>query len=174
MSISTCRIRIAASLAGIVLAGLSAAAGASATELPVADRVVVDKSERLLFLMSGEDVLASFPVALGQEPIGHKSEEGDSRTPEGRYFLDTRNRESDFFLSIRISYPNTEDRQRARRQGVPPGGQIMIHGQPNEPKYSREFYRSSDWTDGCIAVSNAAMIDIWLMTRDMTPIDILP
>jgi len=150
------------------------AAGSLADRLPVADRVLVDKSERRLYLLRQENVLASFDVALGQEPFGHKTEEGDSRTPEGRYYLGARNRQSDFFLSIHVSYPNEEDRVGAARRGVSPGGQIMIHGQPNEPKYSKEFYRSADWTDGCIAVSDSAMIDIWLMTNPDTPIDIQP
>ena len=142
--------------------------------LPVADRVLVDKSDRQLYLLRGEEVLASFPVALGQEPFGHKTEEGDKRTPEGTYRLDTRNPDSDFFLSIRISYPNAADREQAVARGRSPGGHIMIHGQPNEPKYSREFYRTTDWTDGCIAVSNSAMVDIWLMTNPGIPIEIRP
>lgn len=141
---------------------------------PLADKVVVDKSDRELRLLKDGAVLARFPVALGQQPEGHKLEEGDSRTPEGRYYLDARNPNSEFFLSIRVSYPSPADRQDAAGRGVRPGGQIMIHGQPNEPKYSVGFYKSADWTNGCIAVSNAAMIDIWLMTSHNTPIDIQP
>ena len=147
---------------------------AVAHTLPIADRVVVDKSERQLYLLRGEEILATFPVSLGQEPMGHKTEEGDKRTPEGTYWLDTRNPDSDFFLSIRISYPNATDRAQAVARGRSPGGHIMIHGQPNEPKYSPEFYRTVDWTDGCIAVSNSAMVDIWLMTNAGTPIEIRP
>lgn len=158
----------------LLLAGLIAAAVASAHTLPLADKVLVDKSERRLYLLRADEVLTSFPVVLGQEPFGHKQEEGDKRTPEGLYRLDTRNPDSDFFLSIRISYPNSVDRANANARGRPPGGLIMIHGQPNEPKYSAEFYRSVDWTDGCIAVSNSAMIDIWLMTDAGTPIEIRP
>jgi murein L,D-transpeptidase YafK len=100
--------------------------------------------------------------------------EGDFRTPEGRYVLDGRNVDSDYFLSIHVSYPNDADRQRARAQGVDPGGQIMIHGLPNTPRYEPAHYRSMDWTDGCIAVSNSDMVDIWLMTRESTPIEIRP
>jgi murein L,D-transpeptidase YafK len=85
-----------------------------------------------------------------------------------------RNDRSDYFLSIRISYPNERDRLEAARQGVPPGGQIMIHGQPNTPTYSAAYYRQTDWTNGCIAVSNSDMIDIWLMTPERVPIEILP
>ena len=139
-----------------------------------ADRVVVRKSERKLYLMRGDAVLRAFKVALGLSPEGHKLREGDFRTPEGRYALVERNADSDFFLSIRVSYPNPADKQRARRNGHAPGGLIMIHGQPNNPTHSEEYYRRMDWTNGCIAVSNADMIDIWLMTDRNTPIEILP
>lgn len=158
----------------VVLACAAALPQAARANLEVADRVVVEKSDRKLHLLKGERVLATYDIFLGMAPEGHKEEEGDSRTPEGLYYLDARNENSDFFLSIRISYPNREDRERARRRGVDPGGQIMIHGYPNEPKFTPEFYRSADWTDGCIAVSNAAMVDIWLMTRENTPIEIRP
>ncbi|MEL6301291.1 MAG: L,D-transpeptidase family protein [Pseudomonadota bacterium] len=146
---------------------------ASAT-LPIADFIEVDKSDRLLRLYSGDEVLREFPIALGLAPEGDKLQEGDNRTPEGRYFLDRRNPDSRFFLSIRISYPSTTDVAEAKAEGVEPGGQIMIHGQPNEPRYSPRFYATTDWTNGCIAVSNLAMIDIWLMTRPGTPILIQP
>ncbi|MEQ8207502.1 MAG: L,D-transpeptidase family protein, partial [Woeseia sp.] len=116
----------------------------------------------------------TFDIALGIAPVGHKEYEGDAKTPEGRYLLDIRNPNSDFFLSIHVSYPSLDDRERARQKGLDPGGQIMIHGQPNEPTYSAAYYRSADWTNGCIAVSNSDMIDIWLMTPDGTPIDIRP
>jgi murein L,D-transpeptidase YafK len=143
-------------------------------ELEMADHLVVHKSERKLKVMRGDRVLRAMDIALGLVPTGHKRHEGDYRTPEGAYRLSERNPASDFFLSIRISYPNDEDEHRARRRGQSPGGQIMIHGQPNDPKYSSEYYRSADWTNGCIAVSNSDMIDIWLMTPDDTPIEIRP
>ncbi|MEJ2601933.1 MAG: L,D-transpeptidase family protein [Gammaproteobacteria bacterium] len=158
----------------LVIAAIAAWPYGAWASLEVADKVVVEKSDRKLYLVKGERILAAYDIFLGMEPEGHKEQEGDSRTPEGLYYLDARNEDSDFFLSIRISYPNGSDRQRARRRGVDPGGQIMIHGYPNEPKYTPEFYRSADWTDGCIAVSNAAMVDIWLMTRENTPIEIRP
>jgi len=145
-----------------------------ATEFPLADKVLVEKEKRKLHLIRDGRPFRSFDIALGVAPVGHKQEEGDSRTPEGHYRLDARNPASEFFLSIRVSYPNADDRRRASARGVSPGGQIMIHGQPNEPTYSSGFYRSSDWTDGCIAVSNSDMIDIWLMTPDNVPIEIRP
>ena len=142
--------------------------------LVVADSVLVVKSERKLYLLKNGEVLRAFDVALGLMPRGPKEREGDSRTPEGKYFLETRNADSNFFLSIKVSYPNAADRARAAKMGVDPGGQIMIHGWPNEPKRDPAYYRSSDWTDGCIAVSNSDMVDIWLMTRESTPIEIRP
>lgn len=167
-------LSFAAALVAAVAAAWPGAASASGSVLPVADRVVVDKSERWLRLYRGDDVLREFRIALGAEPEGDKLYEGDNRTPEGRYRLDLRNVDSDYFLSIRISYPSPEDVSAARALGRDPGGQIMIHGQPNEPRYSPGFYARADWTNGCIAVSNLAMIDIWLMTRPGTPIDIQP
>ena len=139
-----------------------------------ADSVLVVKSERKLYLLRAGEVLREFDVSLGLVPTGHKQREGDFRTPEGRYYLEARNPSSDYFLSIKVSYPNSEDRARARAAGVDPGGQIMIHGLPNEPKREESSYRGWDWTDGCIAVSNSDMIDIWLMTGESTPIEIRP
>ncbi|HEX7062416.1 MAG TPA: L,D-transpeptidase family protein [Woeseiaceae bacterium] len=146
----------------------------AAADLPQADKVIVEKSNRMLYLMKGDEVLKSFHIALGIDPVGDKHEEGDNRTPEGLYYLDLRNPNSDYFLSIRISYPNETDRREAQARGVDPGGQIMIHGQPNTPTYSTAYYRRADWTNGCIAVSNSDMIDIWLMTPERVPIEILP
>ncbi len=158
----------------LVLLLLAGTSFAVAADFQQADEVVVNKTQRKLMLMRDEQVLRSFDIALGLEPAGHKLREGDSRTPEGRYRLIERNTNSDFFLSILISYPDQQDRDRARRKGVAPGGQIMIHGQPNQPKHNEEFYRLTDWTNGCIAVSNSDMVDIWLMTDVSTPIRILP
>ncbi len=145
-----------------------------AGDFPVADLVVVEKGKRKLHLVHDGESFRSFDIALGIQPKGHKQQEGDFRTPEGRYWLDMRNPNSEFFLSIRVSYPNRADRLTARARGVDPGGQIMIHGQPNEPTRSETYYRTQDWTNGCIAVSNSDMIDIWLMTGGNTPIDIRP
>jgi murein L,D-transpeptidase YafK len=161
----------------LLAAGLFAGGGAVARAIATVERadvVIVRKSERRLYLLRNGQVLRSFHVALGLEPEGHKTREGDFRTPEGRYYLTERNADSDYFLSIRISYPNDSDLDRARRGRVPAGGAVMIHGQPNRPSHSLEYYRRSDWTNGCIAVTNAEMVDIWLMTTVNTPIEILP
>jgi len=146
----------------------------AASDFEMADRVLIKKSERKLFLMKKDRILKSVDISLGLVPTGDKLSEGDFRTPEGRYKLTERNPASDFFLSILISYPNGSDDREAERVGLSPGGQIMIHGQPNSPSHSPDYYRWTDWTDGCVAVSNSNMVDIWLMTDNNTPIDILP
>lgn len=144
------------------------------TQLEQADKILVLKSERKLHLLKAGRVLRTFDISLGLVPVGPKQREGDFRTPEGVYYLESRNVDSDYFLSIKVSYPNAEDRARAQAQGIDPGGQIMIHGLPNAPKYDARRYHGSDWTDGCIAVSNSDMVDIWLMTGEATPIEIRP
>ena len=146
----------------------------SSNELPAADRIVVHKSQRKLLLMRGDTILRSYKVALGLNPTGQKEREGDFRTPEGRYTLIRRNPRSDFFLSLQVSYPNDSDIRQARKKGWQPGGAIMIHGLPNTLRHEPEYYETRDWTDGCIAVSNADMVEIWLLTPDNTPIEILP
>jgi murein L,D-transpeptidase YafK len=151
-----------------------ATAPAAREEFPLADHVVVRKADRRLDLMRQGEVLRSYPIALGGRPEGHKQKEGDQRTPEGTYLLDMRNANSNFYLAIRISYPNAEDIRQARSRGVNPGNNIMIHGLPNEPRHRSDEYLRGDWTDGCIAVSNSAMIDIWLSVPNDTPITILP
>ena len=143
-------------------------------ESVLADQVIVKKSERKLYLMNGDDVLQAFDIALGLVPEGHKIQEGDFRTPEGDYQLTRRRIDSDFFMAIQISYPNKKDVSHAATMGVSAGNYIMIHGQPDEPKNSASYYKKFDWTDGCIAVSNAAMVDIWQLTAANTPITILP
>jgi murein L,D-transpeptidase YafK len=153
----------------------SAIAGSSVeAALPLADRVVVRKSDRKLQLMRNGVALRTFKVALGLRPDGHKQFEGDFRTPEGSYRLTRRNPNSEYFLSIQVDYPNAQDVARARKQGLRPGGAIMIHGQPNVPRKTRDYYSNVDWTEGCIAVSNSDMVEIWLMTPPDTPIEILP
>jgi murein L,D-transpeptidase YafK len=142
--------------------------------LPYVDHVVVRKAQHRLYLMDGNKVVRSYKIALGLEPVGPKERDGDFRTPEGWYRLARRNPRSEFFLSIQISYPNPEDLARARLHDWQPGGAIMIHGLPNRLKNSPWYYEHNDWTDGCIAVSDADMVEIWLLTRDGMPIDILP
>lgn len=140
----------------------------------VADKVVVEKGQRRLYLLRDSRIIAEYPVKLGLNPFGPKQREGDFRTPEGSYRLTRRNPRSDFFLSIQVSYPSDQDLRRARSNGERPGGLIMIHGEPNVPRKPLEYYARNDWTDGCIAVSNADMVDIWLRTQAGIPIEIRP
>ena len=149
-------------------------ASSLSAEVPIADEVVVRKSERRLYLLRHGEVLRSYRVALGLIPEGPKERAGDFRTPEGRYQLTRRNARSDYFLSIQVSYPNDDDVRRAHRQHVDPGGSIMIHGLPNSLRHPPDYYATADWTDGCIAMSDADMVELWLMVQDNTPIDILP
>ena len=142
--------------------------------LAPADRIVVRKAERRMDLYRQGAVIASFRVSLGLVPSGHKQREGDFRTPEGSYRLTRRNARSDFFLAVQVSYPEAADMALARKNGWAPGGLIMVHGLPNVPKYSRDRYLSTDWTDGCIALSNEDMLDFWLLTGQGTPIEIQP
>ena len=148
--------------------------GLQAGGFPVAERVIVEKADRKLHLVTDGEAFRTFDIALGIRPVGDKEYEGDFRTPEGIYKLDIRNSRSEFFLSIHVSYPSGQDIREARARGVDPGGAIMIHGQPNTPSRSETYYRTQDWTNGCIAVSNSDMIDIWLMTSNNTPIEIRP
>lgn len=141
---------------------------------PRADYVLVNKSERYLKLFADGKEVADFPIQLGRQPKGHKLHEGDSRTPEGIYYIDWRNPESNYFRSLRISYPNSEDRARAAGLGLDPGSMIMIHGLPNDVDYRREVIDQEDWTDGCIALSDGDMLAVWEMVDVGTPIEIRP
>lgn len=149
----------------------AAQAGASAVTV---DAVRVVKSERRLYLLSAGAIVREFPVALGSKPLGHKQQEGDGRTPEGRYVLDYRKADSGYYRAIRISYPNPADRKRASRLGVSPGGNVMIHGQKNG--YGRWSFLTQrfDWTLGCIALADADMQQVWELVAIGTPIEIRP
>lgn len=141
---------------------------------PRVDGVLVLKSERKLVLLSHDQVIKTYKVALGGSPVGPKTRQGDHKTPEGLYVLDRRNEHSQFYRSIHISYPSTEDRARARKIGVSPGGDVMLHGLPNGYGWIGAAHRSRDWTDGCIAVTNDEMDEIWRTVPDGTPIEIRP
>jgi len=135
---------------------------------PEVTRIELHKAERMMYLFHGDEILESYAFELGFAPNGHKVQEGDGRTPEGRYFIDRRNPDSAYYLSVGISYPNAQDRAHAAELGVSPGGDIFIHGT------TRPFRRADDWTAGCIAVTNAEMRQIYAMVRDGTIIDIFP
>ncbi|AUB83063.1 L,D-transpeptidase family protein [Candidatus Thiodictyon syntrophicum] len=149
----------------------AAPAAAERTDaLPLADRILVKKSARRLYLMRGNTALRTYKVALGYQPTGHKRYQGDGRTPEGRYFIDQRRDRSKYRKALRISYPSPSDRLRARVKGNDPGGLIMIHGTPTAGSEKR----SGDWTFGCIAVTNMEIDEIWSLTTQGIPVEILP
>ena len=139
-----------------------------------ADLIKVDKTARTLTLLHGVDVIKTYRVSLGGEPDGPKSREGDGRTPEGRYSIDSRNSRSRFHLALHISYPTADERQNAQRRGVSPGGDIMIHGLPNGFGWLDRLHLKRDWTDGCIAVTNPEIEEIWSHVATGTAIEILP
>jgi len=136
------------------------------------DYLIVDKSERLMVAYAGgQPVKAWRGLQLGDAPEGHKQFEGDERTPEGRYYIEGRNPGSAYHLSLKVSYPNPADRAFARGQGRSPGGDIFLHGQPNNLPFGR---MPGDWTDGCIALSNAEIEELWRIVPDGTAIEIRP
>ncbi len=137
-----------------------------------ADKVLVVKSERRLYLLQDGSVMRTFRIALGPNPVGHKTFQGDGRTPEGLYTLDWRNANSRFYRAIHISYPSYDDTARASAFGSDPGGLVMIHGQPIDGFAGNNPY--FDWTEGCIALSNHEMDEVWMAVDDGTPIEILP
>ncbi|MEE8334078.1 MAG: L,D-transpeptidase family protein [Alphaproteobacteria bacterium] len=171
-------------LRGVALAGLlasppAAAAGQADGQLAAvprlkADRLVILKSERRLVLMRGDEVVRVYRVALGRYPKGRKVREGDAKTPEGSYTIDHKLTRSNFYKAIQISYPNLRDVARANALGYRPGGKIMIHGLPNRMSAARVGHPVIDWTQGCIAVTNREMDEIWRMVDAGTPIEIHP
>jgi murein L,D-transpeptidase YafK len=141
---------------------------------PQVDFVRVVKSERKLMLFSEGRIIREFRIALGGNPVGHKQEEGDERTPEGSYILDYKKSDSAFYKAIHISYPNPDDLAAAKQRGVKPGGRIMIHGQKNNPGRFAFLAEFVDWTKGCIALKNEEMDELWNLIAEGTKIEILP
>ena len=131
----------------------------------------VKKSERKLHLLTNWKITHTFAISLGQNPIGHKQKSGDSRTPEGLYYINRRNPDSRFFRSLGISFPNDTDRHLAGLRGEDPGGDIMIHGEPNNPIKRRNL--AKDWTKGCIAMKDEDMRVVWQLVKEGTPILIM-
>lgn len=143
-------------------------------EVQRADFVLVDKSERRLYLYRKNRAFAAFPVAFGAAPTGHKQQEGDERTPEGRYTLDYKKADSGYYRAIHISYPNRRDVATARRRGVQPGGFVMIHGQKNGYGWASFLTQQFNWTNGCVALSDDHMETVWQAVAAGTPIEIRP
>ena len=155
----------------IVLVALCCAAVAAPIQ---ADKIVILKSVRSMTLFSGGKVLKTYKVALGSDPLGPKRVEGDHKTPEGNYLIDAKNSQSQFHLSLHISYPSAADVKTARSMGQSPGGAIMIHGLAKPFAYLGPLHRQTDWTDGCIAVTNAEIEEIWRLVPVGTRVEIRP
>ena len=158
----------------ITLAAPSFASSAPTLRGKAIDKVLVVKSERKLHLMGRGEVLKSYRISLGKEPTGAKVREGDLRTPEGFYWIDWRKTSDKYNLSMHISYPNARDAANARKKGVSAGGMIMIHGTPLDDEYPEWFFSTLDWTEGCIAMRNADMREVWNLVQDGTLIEIRP
>ncbi len=165
-------------LGGCLVLGLSARSQRepppAAPEAVNIEKVVVHKQQRRMELLRKGVVWKSYRIALGGDPVGHKRQRGDRRTPEGAYVLDRRNPHSQFHRSLHISYPNARDRASARRWGVSPGGDLFLHGLPNGMGYIGAAHTARDWTDGCIAGTNEEIEEIWKAVPDGTAIQINP
>lgn len=155
----------------VVLSTFAVCANAPA---PKVDKVLILKKDRRLILLSGEKEVHSYRVALGGEPIGPKTNKGDNRTPEGFYTIDGRNAASQYHRSLHISYPNAQDRARAKKLGKDPGGDICIHGLPNGQGWIGKAHTLHDWTLGCVAVTNDEIEQIWKLVPNGTVVEIRP
>ena len=139
------------------------------------DIIIVNKSERILYVVKDDKIIKKYEIALGLNPTGHKKKEGDKKTPEGYYFIDGKNSKSKYFLSLHTSYPNFHDKQVALKNDLNPGEHIAIHGLPSTSVLSQHLYsRGADWTDGCIAINNADMKELWDLIEEGTQILIKP
>ncbi|MHB1459621.1 MAG: L,D-transpeptidase family protein [Armatimonadota bacterium] len=140
----------------------------------VVDEILVQKSRRRLIAMRDGKQIKVYRISLGSNPVGHKTQEGDGKTPEGRYTIDYRNPKSKYHLALHISYPNKADKAQAKNRRVSPGGDIMIHGLPNGLGEIGGFQRYADWTQGCIAVTDEEIDELWRAVPNGTPIEIRP
>ena len=138
------------------------------------DKILVQKKQRILSLFNKGRLIKSYPISLGRVPTGHKKEEGDGKTPVGTYLVDWVHPDSSYHKAVRISYPNSEDNKYAMKEGVVSGGDIMIHGMPNGLGWLYPIFIKTDWTEGCIAVSNTAMEEIESSVKIGTKIIIEP
>jgi murein L,D-transpeptidase YafK len=139
-----------------------------------ADTILIVKHERRLYLLHDNYTLGSYRIALGLSPTGAKERQWDFRTPEGNYVIDFRQEHSHYFKALHISYPSPADLRRSSALHLPAGGSIFIHGEPNRPTRPLSYYRTRDWTNGCIALSDEDLQDVWDLTAGPTHVEILP
>ena len=173
------RVRLAGSWVSLLFAVAFVCTSGSAQNQPTSSREPVDhiiilKSAHTMTLMRGSHVVKTYMVALGRQPVGAKDREGDHRTPEGQYIIDSKIADSRFHLALHISYPNAADRARALKLGVNPGGAVEIHGLESRYAWLGPLHRQIDWTDGCVAVTNSEIDEIWPLVPVGTPVEIRP
>ncbi len=159
-------------LTGLLLIALCSGIATAAS--PAIDQLLIHKQERRLEVISDGQTIRSYRIALGREPVGHKQQSGDNRTPEGIYHIDWRHRSPSYNLSMHLDYPNLKDRAEAWKRGVDPGGMIMIHGTPVDEEYPEWFFKGLDWTNGCIALDNSSMQELWRLVPDGTRVEVRP
>lgn len=158
----------------VLLIALIAPSAAPAAPSIRADTILIIKHERKLYLLHDNSLLASYRIALGLSPTGAKEREWDFRTPEGSYIIDFRQEHSHYFKALHISYPSAADLKRSAQQHQRVGGNIFIHGEPNQPTKPVSYYRTRDWTNGCIALSDEDLQDVWNLTAGQTRVEIIP
>jgi murein L,D-transpeptidase YafK len=139
-----------------------------------ADAILIVKHERKLYLMRDNYPLRSYRIALGLSPTGAKEHQWDFRTPEGSYIIDFRQEHSHYYKALHVSYPGPPDLKRSSALHMPAGGSIFIHGEPNRPTKPTDYYKTKDWTNGCIALSNEDLQEVWELTAGRTPVEIVP
>lgn len=172
--LSILSVAVVATAPAAVVPAVRAGGAGPGGPLPIADSIVIEKKARRLTLYHQGRPLRSFLVALGASPVGDKRIAGDRRTPEGLFSIDGKNDRSDFHLALHISYPDSAHRVRAELLGASPGGDIMIHGLRNGQGSSGSFHRTVDWTDGCIALTDAEIERVWSAVSVGTPVEIKP
>jgi len=156
----------------LVFVGQTPAQSLSAAER--ADTILIVKHERKLYLLHDNAPLRSYRIALGLSPTGAKEREWDFRTPEGSYIIDFRQEHSRYYKALHISYPSQADRKRSSAQHLSAGRDIFIHGEPNQPSKPDSYYKTRDWTNGCIALSDEDLQDVWNLTAGRTRVEIVP
>jgi murein L,D-transpeptidase YafK len=169
-----CKMTVSAVTSLAVLCAASVMIGQVPEKNESADRVVIVKSARTMTLERGGQPIKTYKVALGGQPIGAKQQQGDHKTPEGEYFIDAKIAHSQFYMALHLSYPSAEDRARARKRGVSPGGDVEIHGLGKKYGWIGDRHRLTDWTDGCIAVTNEEIEDIFRIVPVGTHVEIKP
>jgi murein L,D-transpeptidase YafK len=158
----------------LLLAFYGQGAARSTPRAPSADAILIVKHERKLYLLHDNYPLRSYRIALGLSPTGAKERRWDFRTPEGSYIIDFRLEHSHYFKALHISYPSHADLKRSSALHLPAGGDIFIHGEPNRPTKPVSYYKTRDWTNGCIALSDEDLQELWDLTAGQTPVEIVP